>query len=177
MTDSAPHALPLSRPIQIDSIPGLGLDYTVEATADERARLARDFGLIAIDRLVGTFRVDRRGRTVLVKGDVKAAVTQTCVVSLEPFPAQVDEAVDVKFVEPSTRERDDGEGEHEVNLDAPDPIVGGRIDLGGVTAEFLSLALDPYPRKPGVDFAWGAGEAGEESPFAALAGLKRPDKA
>ncbi len=37
--------------------------------------------------------------------------------------------------------------------DPPDPIVNGRIDLGQLAAEFLALGLDPYPRKPGVEFA------------------------
>ena len=33
-------------------------------------------------------------------------------------------------------------------IDPPDEIVNGRIDLGRVTAEFLALGLDPFPRKP-----------------------------
>ncbi len=169
--------LPLSRPLLIDAIPGAGVDVTVEATPEERARLARDYNLASIDRLVGTYRVEKRGRTVHVTGSVRAAVMQVCVVSLEPFEAQVDEPVAIRFAEPVAPGREEEGGEHEVQIDAPDPIVNGRIDLGGVTAEFLALGLDPYPRKPGVDFAWGEGEAGDESPFAALAGLKRPDKA
>ena len=31
--------------------------------------------------------------------------------------------------------------------DAPDPIVDGKVDLGALAAEFIALALDPYPRK------------------------------
>ena len=38
------------------------------------------------------------------------------------------------------------------DADIPDPIVGGRIDFGVLTAEFLALGLDPYPRKPGMAF-------------------------
>jgi hypothetical protein len=61
--------------------------------------------------------------------------------------------------------------------DPPDPIIGGRIDLGALAAEFLSLGLDPYPRKPGVDFEAPEGDApGEESPFAALGKLRRPER-
>jgi hypothetical protein len=59
--------------------------------------------------------------------------------------------------------------------DLPDPIVAGRIDLGALVAEFLALGLDPYPRKPGVEFAEPQGAAHEpvgESPFAKLRGLK-----
>ena len=52
-------------------------------------------------------------------------------------------------------------------LDAPDPIINGEIEWGGLMVEFLALALDPYPRKPGVEFQFEAqGEA--EHPFAAL---------
>ena len=38
------------------------------------------------------------------------------------------------------------------DADIPDPLVGGRIDFGALTAEFLALGLDPYPRKPGIAF-------------------------
>jgi hypothetical protein len=54
----------------------------------------------------------------------------------------------------------------------PDEIVNGHIDLGALTAEFLALGLDPYPRKPGVDFDY-KGDDKPDSPFAALAKLKR----
>ncbi len=49
--------------------------------------------------------------------------------------------------------------------------MNGRIDFGALTAEFLALGLDPYPRKPGVAFE--PVSAGEEPlPFADLAALK-----
>ena len=63
--------------------------------------------------------------------------------------------------------------------DLPDPIVNGRIDLGGLVAETLVLGLDPYPRKPGVAFADptpAAPEPPEASPFAVLRGLKPGDE-
>lgn len=165
---------PLSRPLRVDTIPGNGLETVVEASAEERGALAREFGLPAIETLVGRYAVQRRGRTVHVDGKVTAAVTQTCVVTLESFPATVEEEVALKFTDDPVK-LDPGEepGEHESPVDAPDPIVDGRIDLGEVTAEFLALGLDPYPRKPGVDFAWDEG-APEPSPFAALEALKKP---
>ncbi len=142
----------LSRPLVVDAIPGAGVDVTVEAGPEERERLARDFRLPAVEALVGRFRVEKRGRTVHVDGAVEARVVQTCVVTLEPFPAEVREPVSLKFAETLPVEEADENGEHEARPDAPDPIVGGRIDLGAVTAEFLALGLDPYPRKPGADF-------------------------
>ena len=55
--------------------------------------------------------------------------------------------------------------------DPPDPIIGGKIDLGALASEFLALGLDPYPRKPGAKFQ-PAGETGTppdaRSPFEIL---------
>ena len=48
--------------------------------------------------------------------------------------------------------------------DPPDEIGNGRIDLGALTAEFLALGLDPYPRKPGVSFGESAPSDRSDSP-------------
>ena len=53
--------------------------------------------------------------------------------------------------------------------DEPDPIIEGKIDVGALAAEFFALGLDPYPRKPGVEFVALAESPPADSPFAALA--------
>ena len=75
-----------------------------------------------------------------------AAVTQTCVVSLDDFNATVEEVFQARFV-PSGDESDDIDPESEDEL----PFEGNLIDLGEAAAEQLALALDPYPRLPGVE--------------------------
>jgi hypothetical protein len=57
-------------------------------------------------------------------------------------------------------------------FEPPDLIVDGQIDFGAVVVEFLALALDPYPRKPGAAFAGGDPEPVRQSPFEALRDLK-----
>jgi hypothetical protein len=64
------------------------------------------------------------------------------------------------------------------DLDPPDPIIGGVIDLGQVVAEQLVLALDPFPRAPGAAFDSPADAPAAEGtptpgPFAALAALRQ----
>jgi hypothetical protein len=56
--------------------------------------------------------------------------------------------------------------------DGPERMVGGVVDLGAVATEFLLLAIDPYPRKPGAVFAAPPAENAAANPFAALAALK-----
>jgi hypothetical protein len=58
--------------------------------------------------------------------------------------------------------------------DPPEPLVDGKLDLAPVIAEFLTLSVDPYPRRPGAVFSPpGEDAAGtESSAFEALANLK-----
>jgi hypothetical protein len=107
---------------------------------------------------------------------VSATVGQTCVVTLEPVMNEIDEAVDLVFAPcaaaPPVAGHDGGEVAVSAE-DGPEPLVGGRIDLGAIATEFLILGIDPYPRRPDAVFRPPA--AGDDSahPFAALGALKR----
>jgi uncharacterized metal-binding protein YceD (DUF177 family) len=170
---------PFSRIVAVDPMPDDGFDIAIEADAAERAALASLDGLAAIAKLDAVFRIVRRLRSgVHVSGRVTAMITQTCVVSLEPFESAIEEPVDVDFmriedIEKAEREklssRDQARPDEE-EADPPDPIIDGKIDLGALAAEFLALALDPYPRKPGVSFEDILPQVPEdrESPFAIL---------
>ena len=163
---TADRKAPLSRPVQVHDLPERGTDVTVEATADERAALARELGIPGIQSLVGTFHLSGTHRRVRVTGHVEANVTQVCVVTLDAFDSDVREEVEVDCAAP-------GLAEAAAGADPPDEIVDGSIELGALTAEFLALGLPPYPRKPDVDFDYEVRDDKPESPFAALDKLKR----
>lgn len=182
--EHAPASL-LRHPIRVEAIRLRGTEITVRAEPEQFAAIARLLGLASLESLEARYLLSRNGDRVKLEGRIAAQLHRTCVVTLDPFPVQLDVPVKLDFapeqeaeVAGRRAERDDAEIDIEVLLnedDPPEPILDGVIDLGGVTLEFLALALDPYPRKPGVDFEAPAGEAGAESPFAALAKLKRGD--
>ncbi len=167
--------IPFSRPWSARHVGQAGSEVALTAEPAERDALAREFGLASIDRLEARLRMEGRPDRVRVTGRVTADVVQTCVVTLEPFPARVDAAVDVTFRERSDKEarweEERAVSEVEADLDAPDDLVDGTIDLGQVASEFLALALDPYPRKPGAELETDRAGEVETSPFAALKGL------
>ena len=121
----------------------------------------------------------RHGRDGLhVVGRVSATVGQTCVVTLEPIENEVEEAVDLVFapaaaVETARRGAPVSGRSRVAADDAPEPLVGGVVDLGVIATEFLTLGIDPYPRKSGVEFAAPAADDDTPNPFAALAALKK----
>ncbi|MCJ2011271.1 YceD family protein [Methylobacterium sp. J-076] len=163
---SVPPPPPLSRPVEVGRLPRGRAEVTVEATPGECAALAQTFDIPAVRDLVGRFVLTGTLSRLTVKGTVEAVATQVCTLSLEPFETSLREPVEVVFSDappPEEPEAATDEGAPE----PPDPIVNGRIDLGALTAEFLALGLDPYPRKPGVSFEPAPAEP-ERGPFDVL---------
>ncbi len=161
---------PLSRLVDVMNIPPRGQEVHVTASAEERDALAKDFGLPGIRSLSGDFKLTSTAKGIHVTGLVKASITQVCVVTLDSFDSDIEEEVEVDFAEPSGMP---AEPPTDINeYEPPDEIVNGQVDLGALTAEFLALGLDPYPRKPGVDFNYRDPGDEKDSPFAALGRLK-----
>jgi uncharacterized metal-binding protein YceD (DUF177 family) len=182
--DTAP---PFSRLVAVDSVAESGQTLTFAATAQECAALAELDDLVALRDLTVEAQLTRRGRQGLaVKGRVKAIATQTCVVSLEPFDAPIEEPFEITFApeaeaaaayERAMAEVEAAQDKARVlaeQPDPPDPIIDGKVDLGALACEFLALGLDPHPRKPGVEFPDVVeDDAAKSSPFAGLARLKK----
>lgn len=161
----------VSRPVEVARL-GLGeTRRSITAEAAERAALAARFGLLALDRLTAEVRLEPLGGGLIrLSADFTADVVQSCVVTLEPVPARIEESFTLLFgaVAPAPEIMLDGEGE------VVEPILDGVIDLGEAVAQQLSLALDPFPRAPKAALPEAGPEAGEEpapgrpSPFAGL---------
>lgn len=165
----SPETLPFTKLVDVSRLPDAGTTVRIVASPEECAAIARDFKLPAVHSLEGEYRLKGDHHRVSVTGKVRGRVSQTCVVTLDPFEAEVVEEVDVDFSEAGSGPPvPEGEA---AEIDPPDEIVNGKVDLGALTAEFLALGLDPYPRKPGVTFDAEAHGA-SASPFAALKGLK-----
>jgi uncharacterized metal-binding protein YceD (DUF177 family) len=164
-----------SRTIRVDTLGASPRTLTIEAEPEERAALARRFGLQSLDRLEAEVSVHRAGAEPVAEGRVRAELVQSCAVSDAPVPARIEEAFAVRF----RTDTPAAAGEEEIELGEADLDVifydGALIDVGEAVAETLALAIDPYPRAPGAEEALkdagvlGEGEAG---PFGALAGLK-----
>lgn len=164
-----------------------GAHFELTADADARAAIAKVAGIRELPRLDATFDVTRQGDEGLhVVGHVSATVGQNCVVTLEPLTNEIDEDVDLVFsppgpeVEPESDDEDDETGKRpgrsKRNLDGPEPLLGGAVNLGALAIEFLILGIDPYPRKPGVKFEPPQDVAPDPGPFAVLAGLATKDR-
>ncbi|WP_292230058.1 DUF177 domain-containing protein [Brevundimonas sp.] len=166
-------ALPYSETVRVNQI-GAGLSRTLEPDADARKRIARALDLQGLEDFVVDLSVTPTPSTSewTLKGRVTAHAVQTCGLTLEPLPVDVDRRFSIQLIEAAPQETD----EIEVTLDEEDAdlIEDGKIDLGQYAVEQLALSLDPFPRKPGAEFVQPE-EPNEISPFAALKALKSQD--
>lgn len=164
-----------SRPVRADSLGATPHAMSLEASAEERAALARRFGLVAIGRLTAQAALTREGDEIRAGGTLTGEVTQSCVASGAPVEAAVNVPFALVFRPQPGGVRPDEEielGEAELDVVFYDD---GAVDIGEAVAETLLLNLDPYPRAPGAEAALqAAGVRSEEEagPFAALAGLR-----
>ncbi len=137
---ASPPAPELSRPLIVERIGAGGLVEDMVASPTERQALAERFGLVALPQLQARLDIARdSGHRVTVQGTLTGRVVQACVITLEPVESTLTEPIEALYAP---------EGH-----DLGDEVFGfenGVIDLGELVAQTLALALDPYPRKPGV---------------------------
>lgn len=175
---------PFSYLVKVGHVSANPVQVRLAADQAEREALARLWKVEAVNALSAELQVARWKKDgVRVRGHVKAELVQSCVLTLEPVVSTIDTEVDQVFVpEGSKLERiltgDSGEMVLDPEgPDVPESFTGDAIDAGALVSEFVALSIDPYPRKPGVEFEAHI-ESDEKddrrpSPFAVLKGLKK----
>ena len=160
--------LPYSEIVRLHQVGG-GVKRTLEPDAAARARIARSLDLASLDAFVAEMQLVPSPGGWRLSGRVKASLAQTCGITLEPLPVEIDAPVTVNLAEAVEEESD----EIVITMDdeSPDLIEEGQVDLGQYAVEQLALRLDPFPRKPGAEFVQPP-EPAEISPFAVLKQLR-----
>lgn len=166
---------PVSFVVDVRRLPEKGFPVAIEADERQRAGLAQAHGLVSVERFDAQLTVSAWKRDgVAVRGRVRAAIVQSCVVTLEPVPAEIDEPVEALFLPPDSPLARPSYQDGELFLsaegtDAPDVLEGHSIDVGAIAEEFFGLAIDPYPRSSGAAAAMQDDTVNPASPFAGLA--------
>lgn len=160
-----------------DDVPVKGVDVEMVASPAELEALAQELDLIEFPALTVTYHVRplAKGR-YLADGTVTADVVQSCVVTLDPVTNHIKQDFTLEFWPP------DQIGEVPVDFDPlaedePEPLERGRIPIGRVVSEIVSLALPAFPRAPGAEIDEIELEPEDEdkpsSPFSALERLRK----
>ena len=147
------HKSEIERLVDLERMGAAGAAVEISPSDSERAGLAKRFGFLALPIFSARVTVDRRiGGQIVVEGRLRGRIVQACVLTLDPVTQDLDETFRIVFKPDMTDDRDPESGEAVLNsqADAPEPLTGNMLDIGEIVAEQLSLAADPYPRRPGA---------------------------
>lgn len=182
-------------PVLVDDITTQGRSYEISPSEAQKKAIAKRLGLISLDRLSARLAVGwDSGHVVHITGELEAEVTQSCVVTLEPISSNVTDSFEAWFADHS-QAVSFKRAQHEALLkkemvelpvleesEDPEPIEDGKIDLGELVIQYLSLAVPAYPHKEGVSYenkealrAEPARETLRPNPFAALKNWRPKD--
>jgi uncharacterized metal-binding protein YceD (DUF177 family) len=177
--------LPFSQSYNLARLGQTGDEVVITADADQRAAIAAWSEVLSLESFtvrisLSTLAPAQFGLDCVLTADV----TQACVVTLEPVPAHIEHRFhrELHFNGPSRRKpaNDKVGGESTPDLvigteeeEGPEVIDSLHYDLAGPVLEEYVLALEPYPRCPGAEFAPKTTDSDPPSnPFAVLKGLK-----
>src|SRR5215216_4212101 len=160
--------LPLSHAYNLARLGNAGDEVRFTADEAERVALAKWAGIQSVEKLevgvqIKKLATDRFGLVF----EIAADVTQACVVSLEPVPGHIEHSFgrELIFTGPSRHRAEPPKpAESETVLDltqeeGPEEITSLHQDLAVPVLEEFILSLDPYPRRPGVEFTPKTGES------------------
>lgn len=164
--------LPYSEPVRLHQI-GSGVKRTLVPDESAMRRIAKALDLASLESFEADVDLSPTAAGWSLNGRVRAKLAQTCGITLEPLPLDIDERFSVQLSEPVDEESD--EIVITMEDETPDVVEDGQIDLGQYVVEQLALHLDPFPRKPGAEFVQPP-EPAEISPFAVLKQSKSSDE-
>ncbi|MBV6632735.1 MAG: DUF177 domain-containing protein [Alphaproteobacteria bacterium] len=170
------------RSIPLDRLDDEDMAIAETASADECAAIAARFDIPAVQALSVDAQVKllNKGRYVSMIGTAKADLTLTCVVTLEPFEQSFEEAIELRLAVPGRLKNDREAIPHEeLSLEEaeeafPEYLDDGKINLGEIAVEAISLGLPDHPRKPDAELPDGVAKEGAEAADEPPPGTHRP---
>lgn len=149
--DAGDAPIEFSRTVAVHDVRDGGLGLTITATEAECAALARRFGLLSLADVSADLRLRTApGDSLLLEGHATATVVQACIVTGEPVKSSIASEFSVRYISPVIGTESLEAEELDVLGEDTELLPSDVIDVGEVVAQYLSLAIDPYPRKPGA---------------------------
>lgn len=174
--------------VDAEDITSTEIKKVISASPQERKDLANRFDVPGIEHAEATLHIARQegSHVIHLRGEIKADIQQVCVVTGEDivshvedsFEAWYEDGEDVVSLQKVRRERLSTGMDNEVKMpderEEPEPVVDGKIDVGELAAQYLSLSIEPYPYKEGLTLseeqknALASETELRKNPFAAL---------
>lgn len=140
-----------SRTVSLEDVKNKSFSFKNAAKTDECAAIAKRLNVENIHSLQieGEVTYDKKSKIYTIQGTLDSQMERMCSVTLDSFA----ETVSFDFKERLILEKDFHPEEYEdmESWNIPEVFSGETLDYGEIITQILSLNLDPYPRKEGVE--------------------------
>ncbi|HNQ92100.1 MAG TPA: DUF177 domain-containing protein [Alphaproteobacteria bacterium] len=184
-----------SHSVRADSVPEGGQWVKLAANENECEAIAKRLGVKSLDRLEAKLHLvpQNSGHILEVDGHLSADVVQECVVTLQPVESHIEDDFAAWYAD-YERAASFTKAQHEQKArmeseelpimeekDDPEPMSEGAIDVAELVIQYLSLAINPYPKSDSVKLEGNEKEEATPqgslrlNPFAALKSWRPKD--
>lgn len=146
-----------SREFNLDLIKKSGSNIMLEGTKEECEQLAIRYSIPAISTLEAKCHLKKMAQKekgdYLLEVNMNAVIIQRCILTLEELTENISERFSITFKEARSSNNDSLEAQEiEFALDDEDIVFieDNIVDIGEHIAEYLSLSINPYPKKDNV---------------------------
>jgi len=165
-----------SYPIKIDELGQGEQSYKLSADKAQLKMLAEILQIPAVNSFEADIKLkfQKKQGKLDVWGTVKANLGLISVISLEPFDKNYTADFELLY-DTNAKYEDIYQDDEDINLDVPDIVIGGKIDLADIAIEQLALVMEDHPRKEGEIFEAVIEDNSpvRSNPFAVLEKLKK----
>ena len=173
-------SLPLAQSYNLARLGNAGDQVVLAADQAQRAAIAQWCGIVSLEAFEARVAIQKLAPNRFgLSFHLTADVTQSCVVTLEPVKSSLDRSFtrELHFIGPIRHKQASDDSAPVLVLDGeeegPEEIENLNYDLAGPLLEEFVLSLEPYPRRPGVEFTPKTDTPDRtENPFAVLKWLK-----
>lgn len=163
-------------PLQIDELNQGQQRYKLSADKEELKILTEILQVPAVNSFEAdiTLNFQKKRGILTAEGMVKANLTLISVISLEEFDKNYSTKFSLTF-DTNAKYEDFKDIDEDINIDIPDIVYDGKIDLVDIAIEQLALVMEDHPRKKGEEFSSIIEDVTptKNNPFAALEKLKK----
>lgn len=173
--------------LNVQDLSADGRDYSLVGGQDIFEEIKKRFDIVEISEFQALVRIQDKGKHngVWVTGHIKASLIQRCIVSLEDVEETINEEFELMLVDEATVERfDNDEAYLDPEIPDYDLLEGDTLSPGEIAIQTLSIMMNPYPRKDGVEIDLGTAtdvsinkeEIKRPNPFSVLSELSDNNK-
>ena len=142
----------LSREMSFEDLTSELTEFRFEGSDDECRALAERLGILVLHQVKVTGVVGHvtAGGDIDLSGYIQAVLEQNCSITLEPIREDLKTSFNIRFSDCISEDSPIGQIEEELGDRSFEPMPAGPVDIGEIAAQYLSLAINPFPRTSGA---------------------------